>query len=131
MAGTRAGKATARKAALLINVTRGREDLHAVSMALGLARSALDEGHRVIVFFNVAAPIFASSALGEDVQQAGSKPISQQVRDIVRGGGRVLVCSHCLAVANIDRSSLLPGVALAQHGDLLTAIEPGMVGVSY
>ncbi len=128
--GSRA-RTAAGKAALFINVTRGREDVHAVSMALALARSALDEGRRVVVLFNVASPIFASSKLGDDVREADFPPVRQMVRDVVTRGGNVLVCGHCAAVTRVDGSTLLPGVTLANHGNVLAAIEPGMVGISY
>lgn len=130
MAGSRT-RARARKAALFINVTRGREDVHAVSMALSLACSALDEGHRVTVFLNVAAPIFASTELSEEVQLADFPPVGRMMRDIVNRGGKVLVCAHCAALAGVDRSKILPGVEVVQHRELLAALAPGMVGISY
>jgi hypothetical protein len=51
------------KAPMLVNITRGRGDLHAVSMGLSVARAALEKGHRVTVFLNVDAPVFATKDL--------------------------------------------------------------------
>lgn len=119
------------RAGLFINVTRGKEDVHAVSMALAFACSALREGRRVVLFFNVAAPIFASSKLRHDVRVADFPPVRQMLREVIDRGARVLVCGHCAKLAHVDRSRLLPGVTLASHEDVLSAIEPGMVGISY
>lgn len=112
-------------------MTRGEQELHAVSMALGLARAAVEQGHRVTVFFNVASPVFVSSSLGEDVKVADFPPIIQMVREVIAGGGRVLVCGHCARLAGIDPATILPGVTIAQHTDVLAAMESGMVGISY
>lgn len=128
-AGGKAGKA--HKAALFINLTRGKEDVHAISMALGLACSALRDGHEVVLFFNVAAPVFASTKLRSDVRVADFPPVRQMVREVIERGARVLVCGHCAKLARVDRSHLLPGVTLANHEDVLSAIKPGMVGISY
>ncbi len=119
------------KAGLFINVTGGKEDVHGVSMALHLASTALERGHRVVVFLNVASPIFGSTALGEDVRVADFAPVRTLVSEVVARGGKVLVCSHCAKVTGVDRSTLLPGVTVAEHGEILSDIEPGMVGLSY
>jgi hypothetical protein len=41
---------TSAKPPVLVNITRGKDDLHAGSMALALAQSAIKEGHPVVVF---------------------------------------------------------------------------------
>lgn len=119
------------KAALLINVTSGKENLHAASMGLNLAKTALEAGHEVVVFLNVAAPILATTTLGDDVKFADFTPVSQLIRDIIAKGGKVIVCGHCAAVSNVAESTLLPGTQVAHHGELLGALKPGMVAFSY
>ncbi len=42
-----------RKQPILVNITRGKNELHAVSMALGLAQSAIKDGRAATVFLNV------------------------------------------------------------------------------
>ncbi len=123
--------AASTKAPLLVNITHGRSDLHAVSMGLSLARTALEKGHRVTVFLNVDAPVFATKDLAADVRFADFPPVSEMVRDIVAKGGKVVVCGHCAAVLKLDPASMQAGVTLAQHGDWLDGIERGTVGFSY
>lgn len=123
--------AASAKAPLLVNITRGRSDLHAASMGLALAKTALERGHRVTVFLSVAAPALATKDLGPDVRLEGFPPVSELVREIVAKGGKVIVCGHCASVLALDPASMQPGVTFAQHGDWLDAIEPGTVGFSY
>lgn len=119
------------KPALLINVTRGAGALHEVSMAFDLARSALERGHDVVMFLNVAAPVFATAGLGEDVRYADFPPVTQMVRDVLAKGGTVIVCGHCARVQNIATTDFLPGVVVSQHAELLDRLAAGMVGLSY
>lgn len=129
--GSGAQVASPDKAALFINITRGKEAVHAVSMALHLAGTAAERGHRVVVFLNAEAPIFGSTTLGDDVKIADFPPVRQLVGEVVARGGKVLVCAHCAKVTGVDASTLLPGVTIAEHGAVLSDIAPGMVGLSY
>jgi predicted peroxiredoxin len=123
--------ATPAKAALLINVTSGKENLHAASMGLNLAKMALASGHEVVVFLNVAAPVLATTSLGDEVKFADFTPVSQLVREIIAKGGKVIVCGHCAAVSNVAENTLLPGTQVSHHGELLGVLKPGMVTFSY
>jgi predicted peroxiredoxin len=122
---------TPAKAGLLINVTSGKDNLHAASMGLNLAQTALAAGHEVVVFLNVAAPVLATTTLGDDVRFADFTPVSQLLRDIIARGGKVIVCGHCAAVSNVAESTLLPGTQVSRHGELLGFLKSGMVAFSY
>ncbi len=84
----------AAKAPILVNITRGKDDLHAVSMALALAQSARKGNRPTVVFLNVAAPVFAAKGLSGETQYADFPPIGQMLADFVAAGGKVLVCGH-------------------------------------
>jgi predicted peroxiredoxin len=117
--------------ALLINLTHGKSDLHAASMGLSLAKTALEQGSRVVVFLNVDAAALADRDLGADVRYADFPPVAELLRDIIAKGGKVFVCAHCASVMKVDKDHLAPGIALSDHGDIVRALQPGMVGFSY
>ncbi len=119
------------KAPILVNITSGKEDLHAVSMGLNLAQMAAGHGHRVVVFLNVQAPIFATKDLGADVRFADFAPVSELVGGVMAKGGKVVVCGHCAAVQKVETAQLREGVLVSDHGQLLEHLEPGMIGFSY
>lgn len=119
------------KASLLVNVTHGKGDLHSASMGLGLAKAALEHGHPVVVFLNVEAAAFADRGLGADVKFADFPPIADLLTDIMAMGGKVYVCGHCAGVMKVSRDNLAPGIVMSEHGDIVEALRPGMVGVTY
>jgi predicted peroxiredoxin len=119
------------KPALLINVTHGRDALHSVSMGLNLARMALQQGHRVVVFLNVSAPELATKSPSAGLRFADFPPVGQMLQEIMAAGGRVVVCGHCARVQRVSESDFIPGVVVAHHGELLNELDPTMVGFSY
>lgn len=123
--------AAAEKPAVFLNLTSGQEDLHAVSMGLGLALSSLEHGHEVVIFLNVHAPVIASASLGDDVKIADFPPVKELLARAIAQGATVLVCGHCTEVCGVAKDSLIDGVKVSQHGDVLTHLKPGMVSFSY
>jgi len=119
------------KAPLVFNITSGKNGIHAVSMALGLASTAAKQGHEVVVFLNVEAPQFASKGLSEEVKVADFPPVRKLLADVIANGGKVFVCEHCAHVCNVDKKSLADGVTVASHADILGQLKPGMVCFSY
>jgi copper chaperone CopZ/predicted peroxiredoxin len=106
---TPATAAAPTKQPILVNITRGKNELHAVSMALALAQSALKDGRRAAVFLHVEAPVLAAKNMGDDVKYADFPPIKRMLADFIAAGGRVLVCGHCAHV--VKQSSSVPGGA--------------------
>ena len=119
------------KPGLLVNITSGADDLHAVSMGLGLANTSLKNGHKVVVFLNVEAPVFAKADLADDVQIADFPTVKQLVASVIENGGTVVVCDHCAQVCEVGTDNLVEGAVISGHGEILQLIETGMVGFSY
>jgi predicted peroxiredoxin len=119
------------KAPLFFNLTSGKNGVHGISMALGLAADAAAQGHEVVVFLNVEAPPFAARGLGDDVKVADFPPVKTLLAQVIANGGKVLVCDHCARVCNVDQTALINGVTFASHADILGQIKPGTVCFSY
>lgn len=119
------------KPELLINLTRGKTELHAASMAIGLAQSAQKDGRETVLFLNVDAPVFAAKDQGEDVKFADFPPIKKMIADFIAAGGRVLVCKHCAHVLHLTPTETLDGVKWASHEDLFNIMKPGIIVFSY
>ena len=128
---TPATAATSSKQPILVNITRGKNELHAVSMALGLAQSAIKDGRPAVVFLNVEAPVFAAKDLGDDVKYADFPPVKKMLADFVAMGGRVLVCGHCAHVVKLEQRDMIDGAKVLAHGELFAAMPPGTVVFSY
>jgi copper chaperone CopZ/predicted peroxiredoxin len=122
---------TSSKQPILVNITRGKNELHAVSMALGLAQSAIKDGRPAVVFLNVEAPVFAAKDLGDDTKYADFPPVKKMLADFVAMGGRVLVCGHCAHVVKLEQRDMIDGAKVLAHGELFSAMPPGTVVFSY
>ena len=119
------------KAPVLINITRGKEELHAVSMALAFAQAAAKDGRRVAVFLNVKAPIFATKDLDPTLQFSGFPPLKKMLADFVAQGGKVLVCGHCSHVLGLDPKNFIDGAKVAGPGDVFAETPSGTVVFSW
>lgn len=119
------------KPPLMVNITRGKSELHAVSMAVGLAQAAIKDGRTAIVFLNVDAPVFAAKNLGDDVKFADFPPVKRMLRDFMAMGGRVLVCGHCAHVIHLKPEDMMDGVKFLAHGELFDSLSPGTLVFSY
>jgi predicted peroxiredoxin len=119
------------KGALVVNLTSGQEDLHAVNMALELAGHGLDDGRQVILFLNVRAPEVGSKKLPPTCALAGKLPITDMLRKVIQRGGIVLCCPSCMKVVGIDEADLLPGIKLATREGLFGKLGAESVVFSY
>jgi len=119
------------KQPILVNITRGKTEMHAVSMALGLAQSALKDGRQAIVFLNVEAPVFAAKDFSDQAKVADFPPVKKMLADFMAAGGRVLVCGHCAHVVKLKQEDMLEGVKVLSQGELFAIIRPGTVVFSY
>lgn len=128
---TPAVAASSGKQPILVNITRGKNNLHGVSMALGLAQSAIKNGRQAFLFLNVEAPVFATRDLGEEIKYPDFPPVKKMLADFVAMGGRVLVCKHCAHVANIRQEDMIDVVKVIDHEELFAAMTPGTVVFSY
>ena len=128
---TPATTATSAKQPILVNITRGKGELHAVSMALGLAQAAIKDGRSAAVFLNVQAPIFAAKDLDDDLKYEGFPPIKKMLADFITSGGRVLVCGHCAHVVKLQPVDMIDGAKVVAQGELFTALTPGTLIFSY
>ena len=128
---TPATAATSNKHPILVNITRGKNELHAVSMALGLAQSAIKDGRKAVVFLNVEAPVFAAKDLDADLHFADFPPIKKMLADFIATGGQVLVCKHCTHVVKLKQQDMIDGIKILAHCELFAAMTPDTFVFSY
>jgi uncharacterized protein len=119
------------KPTVVVNITQGKDHLHAVSMAIGLASDAITAGRRSVIFLNVDAPVFATADLPANVKFADFPPVKEMLASFVAAGGELYVCGHCAAVLKIAESSLIKGAVVTKHGDLYKKLPAAALSFSY
>jgi predicted peroxiredoxin len=128
---TRASGQAEGKGTLVINLTSGKEDLHAVTMGLELAGHALNDNREVIVFMNVRAPELASKHLPATIGLADKQPIPEMMNDLMKRGASFLCCPSCMKVLGVQETDLVSGVKLASKERLFGPLGAGAVVFSY
>lgn len=126
-----AATVNAEKPTVVVNITRGEDDLHAVSMAIGLASSAIKAGRRSVIFLNVRAPSLAVADLPKSVKFGDFPPIREMLASFVADGGELYICGHCAAVWKVPESNFIKGAAMVQHDDLFKKLPAAALTFSY
>ncbi len=119
------------KPAIVLNVTSGREDVHAVTMALQLAGHGLDDGRPVVVFLNVRAVDFARRDLSEAIAFDGNPPVKKMISALMGRGARVLVCPHCAKALGVGEDDIIDGAQMATRESLFGSLGAGAAVFSY
>jgi len=85
-----------------------------VGKALRIGRKFLGAEWQVVLSINVDAVKLLDPAVGEKLCPVAGKPLTDLVKAFQADGGRVLVGTECLALADLDQSSLMPDMELAK-----------------
>jgi len=122
-----------KKPTVVFNITSGKEDLHAVTMALQLAGHAVDEGRNVVLFLNVRAPEFARKDLSDAFAFHGNPPLRKMIADLMARGPQVtvMVCPHCAEVMGLTEKDFAPGIGMASAESLFDKLGADSVVFTY
>jgi predicted peroxiredoxin len=116
---------------VVLNITRGKDDLHAVSMAVALGIHSLENGHASVIFLNVHAPELATKDLGDDVLYADFPPVREMFTTFMQKGGILYACEHCTGCCGVESEDLLEGIIVTKHGELLAELDSNSLVFSY
>jgi predicted peroxiredoxin len=103
------------KPTLVINLTSGESDLHAVAMGLHFAEHGLADSREVVVFVNVKSPPLARKDLADSVRFQDMPPIKQMIAKLQQGGAKMVVCPMCAEVMGVKAAELAPGIKMIQY----------------
>ena len=115
---------------VVMNITSGREALHDVTMALQLARHAVDDSRTVVLFFNVRGVDVPVESLPADLA-FHDKPIKSLLLSLIERGAVVMVCPHCMKAKGVADADLIEGAAVASRGTLFARLGPDTVVFTY
>jgi len=131
LGGTLGSSVDGGKSTVVFNITSGKEDLQAVTMALQLAGHALDDGREVVLFLNVRAPEFAARQFPDKIAFRTNPPTKTMFADLTKRGARVLVCPHCVEALGMTAANLAEGMHLASRETLFGSLGPNSVVFTY
>lgn len=103
-------QADAYKRTVLIHITSGENEVHAATMGVEHALSTLNAGKSVVILLDVDGVAAAAKNPSTNLKTA-----SQNMQKFLDSGGRVIACEHCIAMAGLKSTDLLPGVEIDKH----------------
>ncbi len=117
---------------VLLSVTSDAvEDPQAVDMAMKLAGFSLDEGRKVVMFFNVKGVTVPVNAFSDDFAFQENEPIKTQLLDLIQRGADVHVCPICMQALEIEESALIDGAKVTTRPNLFANIGPETAVFTY
>ncbi|MEZ6126930.1 MAG: DsrE family protein [Planctomycetaceae bacterium] len=103
----------------------------AVDMAMKFAGFSLDEGRRVVMFFNVKGVTVPGTALSEDFAWQDNQPIRTQLAALIKRGVDVHVCPICMKALGVEEKDLMEGAKVTTRPSLFANINTGTVVFTY
>ncbi|MCL4191911.1 MAG: DsrE/DsrF/DrsH-like family protein [Thermoguttaceae bacterium] len=109
---TKPVKPVLRKPTLVINLTSGESDLHAVTMGLHFAEHGLADNREVVIFFNVKSPPLARKDLPDSVRFGEMPSIREMIAKLRESGVKMVVCPMCAEITGVKAEELAPGIEM-------------------
>lgn len=89
------------------------EGKHRIVMGLTLASKAIDSGKKALVFFDVkgvTVPLKDSPDITHESHPGSFQSSKATIADILKKGGRIMVCQPCLKVAGHSKEDMMEGI---------------------
>lgn len=116
---------------LLLNVVSGKEDVHAVTMAMQLANHGLNDNRHVVLFLNVRGPELATKDLPDSFALGANPPVRKMLADLIAKGADVLVCPACAKVMGVKETEIVAGTKMATRETLFGNLDANAVVFTY
>lgn len=117
-----ASTATAEKKHIVVRLGHYTDDLHAASMAVGMAKTLQERGQKVTLMLTLEGVRLADIRTPQDLRWGHGDDIAKAYSAFIEAGGEVIVCPHCANAAGFDEKSLRPGARMARQGNDLADV---------
>ena len=119
-------------AVVLLSITSdANEDPQSVDMAMKLAGFSLDEGRKVVMFFNVKGVTIPVNNFPDDFAFQTNDPIKTQLIDLIKRGVEVHVCPVCMKALGVEDSDVLEGAKVTTRPSLFENIGSNTAVFTY
>ena len=117
---------------ILLNVTRGMEDIERASLAFVIGNTALSSGQEATVLFtNEGVRIAAEGCVDDGMQASGFQPLCGLMHNFLANGGQVWVCGACANPRGISQDVLVEGAKIVGAATAVEALVNGAQSLSF
>lgn len=106
---------------LVVKCTAGAEEPERCMQAFTVAATALAAGADVSLWLTGDAVWFAVAGRAEQLELSHSAPLAE-LRDAVLAGGRLTVCTQCVARRNLGEDDLIAGARIAGSASFVAEV---------
>ena len=125
--GAYAQPAAAQEKSVVVHIGQFSNDLHSVTMGLGLANMMMEKGATVTVFLDREAVRLVSASQPDLI--FGDTDAGEMLRKFLAAGGTVLVCPHCADLAGV--TEMKEGVVKGTPDSIVQAFMAADIVVDY
>ncbi len=113
-----------KKQKIVIHLTHFSDNLHAVKMAVHLASRIQGKGMAdVTLLLDLEGVRLADSRQPIDLTWGKGEPISVELDQFVKAGGKMMLCPHCAEHNGITPAHLRPGASIGPIGQLIVSAD--------
>ena len=116
---------------VLIQNTRGKEDLERATLAFVVANAGLSSGQEMTMLLTIDGVWVATKGYTDGLQSDGFMPLSELVTQFVNGGGQLWVCGACAKPRGITEEQLIDGATIVGAASAIEVMVNGAQTLSY
>jgi predicted peroxiredoxin len=116
---------------VLINNTRGKDDVERASLAFLVGNVALNSGQEATLLLTIEGVWVATRGYADGLQATGFDPLNELVRKFAANGGRIWVCGACAKPRGITQEQLIEGAQIIGAATAVEALVNGAQTLSF
>lgn len=121
-----------RETIVFLSITSdAKQSPQSVDMAMKFAGLSLDEGHKVVMFFQVKGVTSPTKGFPDDFAFQENDPIKSQLKKLIERGVAVHVCPICMKSLNVQAEDLIAGAEVTTRPKLFQNIGTNTVVFTY
>jgi len=96
---------------VMVHITS--DDNHRAMMGVEHSKAMLAQGKNVAILLDVDGVKIASNQPSDSL-----KATSKELQEFLNSGGQVIACEHCISMAGLKSTDMLPGVEIDSHPNM-------------
>ena len=116
---------------VLINNTRGKDDVERATLAFVVANAGVTAGQEATVLLTVEGVWLATKGYADGLQAKGFAPLKEVMQGFIENGGRVWVCGACAKPREITPEQLIEGPEIVGAVAAVEALVSGAQSLSF
>ncbi len=116
---------------VMINNTRGKDDVERASLSFLVGNVALNSGQEATLLLTIEGVWVATKGYADGLQASGFDPLSDLVTKFASNGGQIWVCGACAKPRAITQEQLVEGAQIIGAATAVEALVNGAQTLSF